>query len=159
MRWRIALLSGLLAAGLSLSFVPRASADPPPWAGVYKHKHKDWDKDKHWRYDRDDDHDRDWHHRYGRYDRDDWRRLRDRRDRDDYWDRWNDRGRWYDHDRRNGWYDRSSYSPACNGIRGRIYNDRARIAQIGPTGRHRKALQWYQEDLNDARRDLARCGG
>jgi hypothetical protein len=165
MKRRITLLSAILAASLTLPFVPRANADPPPWAGVYKHKHEKYEKhrDKHWRGDRDDwwdrryrDDDRDdWHRRYGRYDRDDWRRWRDRDD--DYWR--HDRDRWYDRDRRYGWYDRSNYSPACNGLRGRIYNDRAKIAQIEPTGRHRKALQWYKDDLRDAYRDLARCGG
>ena len=47
MNWRRAILTGVLAAGLSLSLVPRASADPPPWAGKWRHHHvKDdkWDR-------------------------------------------------------------------------------------------------------------------
>ena len=58
MNWRAAFLSGVLAAGLTLSFIPRAVADPPPWAGAWRHaKHGDGD------------HDRDdrgyWRHRHG----------------------------------------------------------------------------------------------
>ena len=30
--------------------------------------------------------------------------------------------------------------------------DRAKINEIEPTGRHRKALQWYKDDLQNARR-------
>jgi hypothetical protein len=40
------LLSGILAAALTLTFVPRVAADPPPWAGVWSHN-------KHFR-ERDD---------------------------------------------------------------------------------------------------------
>ena len=31
------LLSGILAAALTLTLVPRVAADPPPWAGVWRH--------------------------------------------------------------------------------------------------------------------------
>src|SRR5947209_415865 len=62
MNWRNAMLSGVLAAGLMLTFVPRAAADPPPWAGRWHHKHHDG------RYGRDDD---DWRsRRWQRYDHD-----------------------------------------------------------------------------------------
>jgi hypothetical protein len=42
--WRAVLLSGVLAAGLTLTFVPRVAADPPPWAGAWRHaEHGDAD--------------------------------------------------------------------------------------------------------------------
>jgi hypothetical protein len=49
------------------------------------------------------------------------------------------------------------YSDRCSQIRDRIDLDRSKIAEIGPTGRHRKALQWYQDDLRNAYGDLDRC--
>jgi hypothetical protein len=36
----------------------------------------------------------------------------------------------------------------------RIRFDRAKINEIEPTGRHRKALQWYKDDLLNAQRYL-----
>jgi len=109
MKWRSLLLSGVLAAGLMLPFVPRASADPPPWAGKWRHdKHeKHYWKHGPWRYDRDHD-DYAWNHRYrwNDHDRDDlYRRDWYRRhygwyDRDDYryprygWNDWYDWRRW-----------------------------------------------------------------
>jgi hypothetical protein len=45
----------------------------------------------------------------------------------------------------------------CGHIVDRIRYDRAKIREIEPTGRHRKALQWYYDDLANARRDLDRC--
>lgn len=109
MNWRAFLLSGVLAAGLTLSLVPRAAADPPPWAGVWRHN-------KHY----DDDY---------RYDRDDYRRTRQ-------WSRGDGR---------------------CGQIIDRMNIDRGKIAEITPTGRHRKALQWYKDDLRNAQRDLYNC--
>ena len=44
--------------------------------------------------------------------------------------------------------------PAYSRLADRIHNDRAKIAEIGPTGRHRKALQWYRDDLRNAERDM-----
>ena len=85
MNWRAVVLSGVLAAGLSVSAVPQAAA-------------------KHW--DRDFDE--------SRYDR-------------------------------------------CSQITDRIDLDHSKIDEIGPTGRHRKALQWYEDDLRNAERDLDRC--
>ena len=83
MNWRAMLLSGVLAAGLSVSLVPRASA-------------------RH--FDRDE-----------------------------------------------------GYSGRCAQIADRIDFDRSKIAEIEPTGRHRKALQWYEDDVRDAYRDMDRC--
>jgi hypothetical protein len=37
MNWHATLLSGILSAALTLTFVPRVAADPPPWAGVWRH--------------------------------------------------------------------------------------------------------------------------
>ena len=39
----------------------------------------------------------------------------------------------------------------------RIDFDRSKIDEIRPTGRHKKALQWYVDDLRSAERDLDRC--
>src|SRR5256885_141360 len=36
----------------------------------------------------------------------------------------------------------------------RINNDRAKIAELESTGQHRKALQWYRDDLRNAERDM-----
>jgi hypothetical protein len=129
MNWRAMLLGGALAVGLSLTLVPRASADPPPWAGRWKHHEQRWEGQ----------------HR----NRDYWNRNRWD---GDHWDRWNhsNDGRWY----RNGW-DRASYrrnDPNYAKMMDRIQYDRAKINEIEPTGRHRKALQWYKDDLQNAQR-------
>jgi len=91
MNWRNIMLSGVLAAGLSLSFVPKAAADC----------------------------DRQADYRSGRY--------------------------------------AQSGGGQCSEILQRIDLDRSKIDEIGPTGRHRKALQWYQDDLGNAERDLDNC--
>ena len=158
MNWRGALLIGVLATGLSLTLVPRANADPPPWAGKWRHHH-DKDKDKwdrahdRWHATHDWDHDR-WNRPYdrSRYERDDWWRYRNN---DGDWRRWRDRPR-YDGYRPN--YGGYRYDGRNDGRYGqlmqRMNNDRAKINEIAPTGRHRKALQWYQDDLRNAQRDL-----
>ncbi len=46
---------------------------------------------------------------------------------------------------------------ACGQLYDRIGFDRSKIDEIRPTGRHKKALQWYVDDLRDAQRDLDRC--
>jgi hypothetical protein len=173
MNWRRAILTGVLAAGLSLSLVPRANADPPPWAGKWRHHH-DKDKDK-W----DDAHER-WHNQHD-WDRahDRWHRYNDRYryDRDDQWRyrTWNDND-WWRYRNRDGdwrrWHDRQRYDgyrPYYGGYRNygndegyrklmeRMNNDRAKINEIEPTGRHRKALQWYKDDLRNAERDRQNC--
>ena len=101
MNWRAVFLSGVLATGLSLAFVPRVAADPPSWAGG-------WDDSR-------------------------------------------------DYDRNNPPYYRAHRGygdPQYSQLVDRIDNDRVKIAEIGPTGRHRKALQWYKDDLRNARRDM-----
>ncbi len=45
----------------------------------------------------------------------------------------------------------------CAEIEDRINLDHDKIDQIEPTGRHRDALQWYRDDLVNARHDLDRC--
>ncbi len=45
----------------------------------------------------------------------------------------------------------------CSSIAGRIGFNQRKIVEITPTGRHRRALQWYRDDLANARRDLYRC--
>ncbi len=111
MNWRAIFLSGVLAAGLTHSIVPSASADPPPWAGVWRHNEH---------YDDDDCDDRGGYHRQRR------------------WGRGEIEGR-------------------CGQIIDRINFNRGKIAQITPTGRHRRALQWYKDDIRNAQRDLYRC--
>jgi len=54
-------------------------------------------------------------------------------------------------------YDESRYDGRCAQVIDRIELDRSKIAEITPTGRHRKALQWYKDDLRNAHRDLDRC--
>jgi DNA repair ATPase RecN len=46
----------------------------------------------------------------------------------------------------------------CAKINDRIRFDRQKIAEITPTGQHRKALQWYKDDLQNAERDRDQCG-
>ncbi len=124
MNLRTLVLSGVLASGLTLTLVPRVAADPPPWAGARGHS-------MHADGDHDDAAHHYWRHRNG--------------DRD---------------------YNRSGPShygnhrvyrgndPRYSRLVDRMNNDRAKIAEIGPTGRHRKALQWYRDDLRNAERDM-----
>jgi hypothetical protein len=68
-----------------------------------------------------------------------------------------------------GWHDSRDYDrndppyyrahrgygdPVYSQLVDRIDNDRAKIAEIGPTGRYRIALQWYKDDLHNALRDM-----
>ena len=63
-----------------------------------------------------------------------------------------------DCDRRGDYRDaRYSAGDQCGEIYRRIDLDRAKIDEIEPTGRHRKALQWYKDDLRNAARDLDNC--
>ncbi len=102
MTWKNAILAGALAMGLSLSFVPSASADP--W---WKDNHH-----KHWKHQHHGDgwyrrHDDDWYRRRN----DDWR-AREARRRAEWqaWQRrhddaWARRDRWErDHAYDRGWY-------------------------------------------------------
>jgi len=52
---------------------------------------------------------------------------------------------------------RDRYDDRCGEIYERIARDRAKIREIAPTGRHRRALRWFREDLQDASRDLDQC--
>jgi hypothetical protein len=45
----------------------------------------------------------------------------------------------------------------CGQYVDRIRRDQAKINELGPTGRHRKALGWFQNDLRDASRDYNNC--
>lgn len=45
----------------------------------------------------------------------------------------------------------------CQQYRDRISFNRSKIREIEPTGRHRKALQWYKDDTVNALRDLDDC--
>ena len=85
---------------------------------------------------------------------------RDRAACGDY--RWQERRRdaeaWHER-REEEWERRQAQRQECERIEDRIRNDRAKIAEIDPTGRHQKAEQWYRDDLVNAQRDLARCRG
>jgi hypothetical protein len=55
------------------------------------------------------------------------------------------------------WERREHQRYACSEIDDRIDYDRAKIDEISPTGRHKKALQWYRDDLRNAERERERC--
>jgi hypothetical protein len=124
MNLRTLFLSGVLASGLTLTVVPRVAADPPPWAHAWGHPTH-----------------ADREHGYAAPHS--WSYWNGHRDHD-----WN--GPPYSWNHRNYRGNDARYSE----LAGRIDNDRAKIAEIGPTGRHRKALQWYRDDLRNAERDL-----
>jgi hypothetical protein len=73
-------------------------------------------------------------------------------DDDDDWWKHHDREEWRHHRRKH-----SGEDERCGEILDRIRFDRQKIRQIEPTGRHRKALQWYKGDVRNAQNDLARC--
>ncbi len=128
MRWRTAILTGLLAAALGLTFAPSANADPPSWAGRWYNHNQGYGgysgrRDPSWRHEHGAWHGSHpnpyWSRRYGQGDRD-WNRwygYRDRyRHRDG--DRWYGRRDYYrdgcPRDRRGNpwWYGR--YDPFAN---------------------------------------------
>ena len=178
MRWRALLLSGLFAASVGLGYVSDAKADPPPWAGRWKHdKHDngDWRRD-HWKHD--GKHHDDWRSHYDRR-RDDasWRY---RHDDDGRWRRdheWNRDHDWWRRDRdwrRDRAYDgrySSGYGygypgaygnygtngAACSGIDARIARDQSKINDFSRSGRHQKARRWFEDDLQKAMRDRGGC--
>ncbi len=45
----------------------------------------------------------------------------------------------------------------CGAIHQRIHYDRDQAHEIEPTGRHKKALQWYRDDIQNAENDLHTC--
>jgi hypothetical protein len=63
----------------------------------------------------------------------------------------------YDDEQEAEWERRAHERYACSEIADRIDYDRAKIDEISPTGRHKKALQWYRDDLRNAERDRERC--
>ena len=72
---------------------------------------------------------------------------------------WRHRNGDRDYDRNGSHYYRNNRNyrgndPRYSKLVDRMNNDRAKIAEIGPTGRHRKALQWYRDDLRNAERDM-----
>ena len=157
----IKLFSAIVTAALALSLAsPGSALAKDDWKGHHDRYDHRGDRAGHFdRWDHDRGAHRGWyeHHDRGRhlgwYKHDGDRRY----------------GRDWDHDRgwrhdgwRHGRYEGARYgggNGACGGIMDRIHNDRSKIAEIGPTGRHRKALQWYHDDLNNAHRDLGNCRG
>ncbi len=130
MNWRAMLLTGTLVAGLGVAMAPRANADPPPWAGKWKHQQeRSWNRHGYWNW-RPSSWGRDDGHRWHGWRRNDWTRRYDRP------------------------YDGYRYDPNYAKMMDRIRFDRAKINEIEPTGRHRKALQWYKDDLRNAQRYL-----
>ena len=138
MKWRAMLLSGILAAGLAMA--PRASAHPPPWAGKWKHQGA-WDRGDSWdrgHWHRDRWNQNNWHH-------DEWAHGY-RYNQPYYGNGYRPYYGGYRYDRRN--------DPGYAKLMDRMHYDRAKINEIAPTGRHRKALQWYKDDLRNAQNDL-----
>lgn len=97
MRWRAAILTGLVAAAIGLAFVPSANADPPPWAArwrhgdtrSYRHHDRQWSRAHEA-----------WHRAHPAYR---WNRWFG--DRDGDWYRYRQGYRWYGPlDRGRGWY-------------------------------------------------------
>lgn len=72
-------------------------------------------------------------------------------------------GKWkkgdHHHKRHDGDHPRERYRDdgRCREIIDRIRHDRGKIREIAPTGRHKKALQWFRDDLVNAQRDLNNC--
>lgn len=133
MSLRSLFLSGVLASGLILTSVPRADADPP-WAGARGYStraDRDHDKADH-RY---------WRHRNG--------------NRDYNYNRSYERNGPPYHRNHRSYRNDPEYAKLVD----RINHDRAKIAEIAPTGRHRKALQWYRDDLRNAQRDMRNYRG
>ena len=76
-------------------------------------------------------------------------------DDDDDWWKGHDRDEWKKHHYKHK-HDREDDS-RCDQIRDRIRFNKSKIREIEPTGRHRKALQWYKDDTGNAYNDLDRC--
>jgi len=73
-------------------------------------------------------------------------------DDDDDWWKQHERDEWKRHPHKYRGED-----ARCGQILDRMRLDRSKIREIEPTGRHRKALRWYREDLENARHDLYGC--
>jgi hypothetical protein len=82
-------------------------------------------------------------------------------DDDDDWWKHHDKDEWKHHHHKHHKDGDEAYreDERCADIRDRIHFDRSKIHEIEPTGRHRKALQWYKDDLGNAKKDLDRCHG
>jgi hypothetical protein len=86
-------------------------------------------------------------------------------DRDHHWyhEHWTDHDR--DHDRwwrehHEGDHDghvQGDNTRDCGAIHERIRYDHEQAHIIEPTGRHKKALQWYKDDIQNAENDLRTC--
>jgi hypothetical protein len=83
-----------------------------------------------------------------------WRRHHDHDDGDDDWWKDHQRDEWRHHRRR---HDRDDTDARCGEIMDRMRFNNSKIREIEPSGRHRKALQWYRDDNVNARKDLDRC--
>lgn len=100
MRWKAAILTGLAAAAIGLTFTPRADADPPSWAGRWRHGDGRNDRyyDRQWSREHET-----WHRGHPAHGWNGWSG-----DRNGDWYRYRWGSRWYGPlDRGRGW----SYSP------------------------------------------------
>jgi hypothetical protein len=158
MSWRRTLLTGILAAGLMQAYAPDALVSTAH-ADQDDHHHNNRDRD----HDHDSDHDhgdygrgydRDGHHDHARWSDDRWGHDRGY-DRDDHHDhaRWSNQYYDRDHDHRV----KGDNTKDCWAIRDRIRYDRDQVEKIEPTGGHHKAMQWYKDDIQNARNDLRTC--
>lgn len=162
MSWRKTLLTGILAAGLVQAYVPGGLVSAARADDDRGREHHHWDRGvradgRNWDHDRDD-RGREHHH---------WDHGVRAHGRD--WDRDHDHGRWWrehrEHDYDHWWESRrdgdhrvkGDNTRDCWAIRDRIEYDRAQVRKIEPTGRHRKALQWYKDDIENARNDMRTC--
>ncbi len=93
-----------------------------------------------------------------RDDRRDWQREERRdweRDRERERERERDRALQQQQDRQR---QEQQMRAQCDKIRDRIRYDQQQVATIDAS-KHHKALQWFKDDIQNAERDLQRCGG
>jgi hypothetical protein len=161
MSWRRTLLSGILAAGLMQAYVPgvlvstaHADQDDHHHDGDRDHDH-DWDHD-HDQRSHSRGYDRDQHHDHARWS-DDYSGHDRGYDRDGHHDhaRWSNE--YTDRDHGHDGRGKGDNTKDCWAIRDRIRYDRDQVAKIEPTGRHRKAMQWYKDDIQNAQNDMRTC--
>jgi hypothetical protein len=88
----------------------------------------------------DNDHDHHWYHEH-------W--TAQERDHDSWWREHHES----DHDG----HVHGDNTRDCGAIHERIHYDHEQADIIEPTGHHKKALQWYKDDIKNAETDLRTC--
>jgi hypothetical protein len=82
-----------------------------------------------------------------------WRSEKRERREDTQWEREEQRRRRQEQARREQ-QQRAQLSQECDKMRERIRFDQSKVDEIAPTGQHKKALQWYKDDIANAQRFL-----